>query len=249
MSAHDFQKLVAREHQFGNRGHKAIERVDADADRMTGELFAGLGCGFFGLGGYGRDAALIALPGHRLLLRRRLRLRRRRLMPRHARQLLDQVGVIAGGFLLFRLELGEDRLDAVDGRKNERHSLGGDRHAVAEFTHQGFGGMRQRFEPGQSKKSASALDGVDETKNIAENAAVIRLLLETHKLGVDEIEALAGFREKVAQQLVHSRRLVATGKPPAHAERAFHRQPRTPRAVLARRAAPDRAGLVCCQRV
>ena len=171
-------------------------------------------------------------------------------MPRHARQLLDQVGVIAGGFLLFRLEFGENRLDAVDGRKNERHGLGGDRHAVAEFTHQGLGGMRQRFEPGQAEKAASALDGVDETKNIAEDAAVVRLLLETHKLGVDEIEALAGFGEKVAQQLVHSRRLVvATGKPPAHAERAFHRQPRTTRAVLARRGTPDRAGLVCCQRV
>ncbi len=68
---------------------------------------------------------------------------------------------------------------------------------------------------GQPEKAASAFDGVNETKNIAEDAAVIRLLLETHELGVDEIEALAGLSEKVAQQLVHSRRLVAAGEPPA----------------------------------
>ncbi len=102
--------------------------------------------------------------------------------------------------------------------------------------------MRQRFEPRQAEKAASAFDGVNKAKNIAEDSAVIRLLLETHKLGVDEIEALAGFSEKVAQQLVHSRRLVAAGQSAGNTQSVHSTcQPRRTRAVLARRAAPDRA--------
>jgi hypothetical protein len=38
-----------------------------------------------------------------------------------------------------------------------------------------------------------------------------KILLEAHELGVDQVEALAGFSEKVSQQLVHTRRLIATG--------------------------------------
>jgi len=34
---------------------------------------------------------------------------------------------------------------------------------------------------------------VDQAKNVAEDIAIIRLLLETHKLGIDQIEVLAGF--------------------------------------------------------
>jgi glycerol-3-phosphate responsive antiterminator len=41
--------------------------------------------------------------------------------------------------------------------------------------------------------------------------AVIRVLLETHKLSVDQVEALAGFVQEVPQQLVHTRRLIAAG--------------------------------------
>ena len=41
--------------------------------------------------------------------------------------------------------------------------------------------------------------------------AVIRLLLETHELGIDQIEALAGLGQELPQQLVHTRRLVTTG--------------------------------------
>jgi hypothetical protein len=40
---------------------------------------------------------------------------------------------------------------------------------------------------------------VNEAKDVAEDLAVIRLLLETHKLGVNEIEALAGFGQKIPQ--------------------------------------------------
>ena len=68
---------------------------------------------------------------------------------------------------------------------DERDGLGGDRHAVAEFAHQGLGGMGERFEPRQPEKAAGALDGVNQAKNIAEDLAVVRLLLEAHELGVD----------------------------------------------------------------
>ena len=169
--------------------------------------------GFSGSAAAVAIAALIGVLGCRLLRRRRRRCAV--FLPYHARQPLDQVGIIAGGLLLVGLEFAEDRLDAVDGRKNERYRLCRDWHAIAEFAHQSLGGVRQRFKPRQAEKAASAFDGVNEAKNIAKDAAVIRLLLETHEFGVDEIEALAGLSEKVAQQLVHSRRLVAAGEPPA----------------------------------
>ena len=49
---------------------------------------------------------------------------------------------------------------------------------------------------GQREKAASAFDGVDEAKNVAENLAVIRLLLETHELGIDQVETLAGLGQE-----------------------------------------------------
>ncbi len=98
----------------------------------------------------------------------------------------------------------EDRFDAVDGGENERDGFGGDRHAVAEFAHQRFGGMRQRFQPRQPEKAAGALDGVNQAKDVAENVTVVRLLLEAHEFGVDPIETLVGLGQELTQQVVHT---------------------------------------------
>jgi len=61
---------------------------------------------------------------------------------------LDEIVVTAGRFLRVRGKPVEDRLDAVQRRKNERDRFGGDRHAVAELPHQALGGMRQGLEAG-----------------------------------------------------------------------------------------------------
>ena len=49
---------------------------------------------------------------------------------------------------------------------------------------------------------------MDQPKNVAEDFAVVRFLLEAHKFGVDPFETLVGLGQKLPQQVVHSNRLV-----------------------------------------
>jgi hypothetical protein len=127
-----------------------------------------------------------------------------------------QIPIVAGRLGLIALELVEQRLDAVDGGEHKRDGLAGDRPAAAEISHQRFGGVGQRLEPRQAEEAAGALDGVDQPKNIVEDLGVVRLLLETHELNVDDVEAFAGFGQEIPQQLVHrTRTLDATRKAPS----------------------------------
>ena len=61
--------------------------------------------------------------------------------------------------------------------------------AVAELAHQGLGGMRERFQPRQAEEAAGALDGVHQAENVVEDLGVVGILLETHELDVDDVEA------------------------------------------------------------
>ena len=88
----------------------------------------------------------------------------------------------------------------------------GHRHAVAEFAHQRLGGMRQRFQPRQPEEAAGALDGVDQAKNVIEDLGVVRFLLEPHQLIVDGVQALAGLRQKLPQQIIHETGLRTHGR-------------------------------------
>ena len=88
----------------------------------------------------------------------------------------------------------------------------GHRHAVAEFAHQGLGGMRQRFQARQPQKAAGALDGVNQAKNVIEDLGVVRILLEPHQLVVDGVQALAGLRQKLPQQIIHETGLRTHGR-------------------------------------
>ena len=165
--------------------------------------------------------------------------------------MVDQVAIAAVRLLLMRFDLVEDDLDAVDRGENERDGLGGDRHAVAELAHQRFGGVRQRFEPGQSEKAAGALDGMDEAKDVAEDFAVVRLLLEAHELGVDPVETLAGLGQELAQQVVHTNALVATRALRVGTRHNVYYccKTRADARSAARHGAPDRTSPLCCQRV
>ena len=40
--AHDVEKLIAGQHQLGHHRHQVFERIDADADRLAGDLGVGL---------------------------------------------------------------------------------------------------------------------------------------------------------------------------------------------------------------
>ena len=132
----------------------------------------------------------------------------------HAFELDNQVAVVAGLLDLAALELFEQHLDPVDGGKHERDGLAGHRHAVAELIHQRFGGVGERFEPGQVEKAAGALDGVDQAEDVVENLGVVGLLLKTHQLDVDDIDAFVRFGEKFTQQVVHGARFL-TQRPAA----------------------------------
>ena len=116
VAAHDLEKLIAGQHQFRNRGHQIIERVDADADRMAwrafrrarrrffavslAALFSGFGpglCAALGVGPLERRFSAAAGCGDASSCGDRSR----RAMPR---ELLDQIGVVAGRLLLLRFD-------------------------------------------------------------------------------------------------------------------------------------------------
>ncbi len=59
------------------------------------------------------------------------------------------------------------------------------------------------FEARQAEETAGALDGVDEAEDVAENFGVVGLLLETHELDVDHVEALVGLDQEFLEQVVH----------------------------------------------
>ena len=87
--------------------------------------------------------------------------------------------------------------------EDERDGLARHRHAVAELAHQRLGRMRQRLEARQAEEAAGALDGVDEPEDVAQDRFVVGLLLEADELDVDDVEMLARFGQKLAQQIVH----------------------------------------------
>jgi hypothetical protein len=66
-----------------------------------------------------------------------------------------------------------------------------------------IGGMRQRLEPRQAEKAAGSLDGMNQTKNVAEDLAVVGLLLEAHEFRVYAIETFIGLGQELTQQVVH----------------------------------------------
>ena len=66
--------------------------------------------------------------------------------------------------------------------------------------------MRQRFKPRQAEEAARALDGVDQAEDVIQDLGVVRLLLELHQLIVNGVQALAGLRQKLPQQIIHENR-------------------------------------------
>ena len=128
---------------------------------------------------------------------------RHRAFDGHPLQFADQIPVVAFGLGFGLLEPVEHFLQPVDGREDQRHGTAGHRHAVAEFAHQRFGGVRECFQPRQPEESAGAFDGVNEAENIIENLRVVRLLLETNEFDVDRVETFVRLGEELAQQVVH----------------------------------------------
>jgi hypothetical protein len=72
--------------------------------------------------------------------------------------------------------------------------------------------MGQRFQARQPEKAASALDGVDQAKDVIENLRVVRILLEPNQLIIDRIQTFAGFRQEFPQQIVHMKLAFTQGR-------------------------------------
>ncbi len=72
--------------------------------------------------------------------------------------------------------------------------------------------MGQRFEARQSQKAAGTLDGVNQAEDVIQNLGVVRILLEPHQLVIDGIQALAGFRQELPQQIIHQTGLRTQGR-------------------------------------
>ncbi|MHC2862572.1 hypothetical protein ACVIYH_003650 [Bradyrhizobium diazoefficiens] len=66
--------------------------------------------------------------------------------------------------------------------------------------------MRQRFQSRQAEEAARPLDGVDQAEDVIQDLGVVRLLLELHQLIVDGVQALAGLRQELPQQIIHENR-------------------------------------------
>ena len=196
--AHDLKQLVAGEHQLGDRRHQIIERVDVDADRMTYNAVAAFIVGTMGCEPLCR---LGLLQLFKFLVSGRP-WRRPRLV-HQAAEVVYEVLVAAVGLLLPRLELVEDYFDPINRGECDGDGFRGDRHAVAEFSHERFRSMGQPFEARQSKKAACTLDGVNQSKDVAENLGIVGLALEAHQFGVNAIEILVGLGQELAEQVVH----------------------------------------------
>lgn len=89
--------------------------------------------------------------------------------------------------------------------------------AVAELAHQSLGGVSEGLQPRQTKKAASAFDGVNETEDIIEDLRVVGILLETHKFDVNDIETFVGLGHEFPQQVVHEKTPSSTGTCPSAA--------------------------------
>ena len=141
-------------------------------------------------------------PGHSRLHRLG---RSRRARERHRLQLGDEIAVLAARlFPTAPLDVGQDRLDAIDGSEDDAHRLGPNHGAVAELAHQRFGRMGERLKPGQAEEAAGSLDRVDKAEDVVEDPRVVGFLLELHEFDVDHVEALVRLGQELPQQIIHS---------------------------------------------
>jgi hypothetical protein len=123
---------------------------------------------------------------------------------RHLLEERDEIAVVALRLrALAGLELGEDRLDPVDGAQRQADGVGRHPRALAELAHQGLGRVCERFEPRQAEETAGALDGVDEAEDVVEDPRVVGFLFELHELDVDDVETFVRLGQELAQKIVH----------------------------------------------
>ena len=139
------EELVAGQHQLRDEHHDTLERGNVDADGL-GPLaaFGGAGRGGTGLRRKLDDRAWLGRPIEVERLELRL-------------EFADQRGVVAGRLGGVGLDLGEDDLDAVDGREDQRHHFRGRRPAVAKAADHRLRRMSQALPAGSDRGTRRSL--------------------------------------------------------------------------------------------
>ena len=75
--------------------------------------------------------------------------------------------------------------------------------AIPKFAKDVFRCVRYALEARQAKKSAGALDCVDQAENVGQKLRVIRILLKFDKFHVENTKALVRLGQKFTKELVH----------------------------------------------
>ena len=74
---------------------------------------------------------------------------------------------------------------------------------LAQAVEEALGEVAQRDQLGRAEEARAALDGVEATEDVVEQAGVVRAVLELDELVVDVGQQVAGFDEEVLQQILH----------------------------------------------
>ncbi|HEV7821041.1 MAG TPA: hypothetical protein VGO84_07655, partial [Burkholderiales bacterium] len=64
--------------------------------------------------------------------------------------------------------------------------------------------MSERGQARQAEIAATAFEVVDQPENVVDQFAIGRIAFELHQFGIDDFQIFRGFREKIAQQIVHA---------------------------------------------
>ena len=115
----------------------------------------------------------------------------------------DEVCVRAFRLQRCAVELRKDAANAVDCDEYGGNADFGGGRSVAQFADQCFGGMGEVGEPGQTEKSAGALDGMNKAKDRGDDAPIRRLAFKLHKLRADRFNLVARLDEKFLENVVH----------------------------------------------
>ena len=126
------------------------------------------------------------------------------------RQALNQLPVVPGRLASRALDGIEQKANAVQTGKDQGHGLAvGHQATIAEPAQHALAGMGQGFQPWQVKKAAGALDGVEHAENSIDQRRIVRRLLETDDIGVQERETLESLGQELLDEVVHAVRSVA----------------------------------------
>jgi len=118
----------------------------------------------------------------------------------------DQIRIVALRLRLGFCENAEQFLDRVDRLQNECNRIRRYREfSVAKLAQNVFGGVRNLFQPGQSKETARTLESVNQAENAAQQLRIVGFLFESDDLHIETIDCLVRLGQKFAKKVVHDK--------------------------------------------